>query len=117
MQRADDIAAAAYNSSSTPEGAIALDFHAMTPTIKELFRKYGTTAHGYKDFTDPRRFAGYMRYNGSSEFIAVVFLSKEGTLVTSFWPGEEYNDDMASLLKKKMFFDEVISSIREEYRP
>lgn len=111
-KRVDEIAAAAYNSSRPGNEAIILDFTAWTPMVRALFEKYGTTQEGAKAGTNPRMFAGYMSYNGSYEFLAVIVLSRQGTIVTGFRPPEDYGQDMASLLKKSVFFDEVVASIR-----
>lgn len=115
-RRVDEVAVAAYNSSRPGNEAITLNFVAWTPMVIDLFKKYGTTQDGPKAGTDPRMFAGYMSYNGSYEFLAVIILSNKGTIVTGFRPPEDYGQDMASLLKKSAFFDEVVGSIRNQYQ-
>lgn len=113
-QKIDTIAETAYRSSQPGNGGVALSFHAMTPMIRDFFRKYGTTDHSYKAYTEPRRmWAGYISYNGSEEFIALIILGFEGIVVYGFQPPEEYQQDMASLLKKKVFFDEVVASVQD----
>jgi len=111
-RRIDELAAAAYNSSFLGKEAITLDFCAWTPMVKALFEEHGTTEKGFTDFKEPRMFAGYMRYHHSYEFIAVFVYSGTQTLVTGFRPPEDYGQDIASLLKKSTFFDQVIALIR-----
>lgn len=110
--RVDEIAAAAYNSSHPGNQAVVLKFTAWTPLIRELSKKYGTTEDGFRENTNPRMFAGYISYNGSYEFIAVIALSSKGSIVVGFRPPENYGQDMASLLKKRAFFEETIASLR-----
>lgn len=114
-RKVEELAAAAYNSSRPGNEAITLDFVAWTPIVRAMANKYGTTQDGFKSGTNPRMFAGYISYNGSYEFLAVIVLSNEGTIVTGFRPPEDYDQDIASLLRKKAFFDEVVASIRNEY--
>lgn len=106
------IAEAAYVSSKPGNEAIALHARVFAPTVAEFFRAYGTTEHGYKDFDDPRMYAGYVSYNGSDEFLAIIALSREGCVVCGFRPPERYGEDVLSLMKKKMFFDKTLQSVR-----
>ena len=55
-----------------------------------------------------------MSYNGSPKFVAIVIMSSEGSVVYGFLPPEEFEDGVASLMKKKNFYDYVVESIRSK---
>ena len=99
--------------------------------IRSFFKKYGTTEVGFEKFDHPTLFAGYYfippepgektAHTDGSERIAVfqrvpLFRGKYRNIVlVKSYPGTGPSDnDILSLMKKKMYLDGLVETIREE---
>lgn len=81
--------------------------------IENYFKKYGSTEKKFEYYQVPEFYIGYVRTSSHREFLSVVLISPEGSVVTSFYADFGGGQDFLSLMRKKSFADEVATRFVE----
>jgi hypothetical protein len=108
----DIIKSAALQSKGDEAIGVPLPYASLS-AIKTFYARYGTTANGYQQYTNPSIFyAGYVKILDSEEFICVIIRSNSGIVIAGFSPGIEFGGDMLSLMRKKEFYDTAVAAFK-----
>ncbi|HEX2763767.1 MAG TPA: hypothetical protein VHM92_07995 [Allosphingosinicella sp.] len=77
--------------------------------VEGFFRKYGSTERKFDFHSNPPFYIGYVKVPARDEFLSVVLMQDDGSVVASFAPDPSTGQDFLGLMGKKMFADEVAS--------
>ena len=78
-------------------------------TVESYFRKYGSTEKKFDFHPQPPFYIGYVKIPGNEEFLSVVLMQNDGSVVASFWPDFAHGQDLLGLMGKKLFADDIAS--------
>jgi hypothetical protein len=83
--------------------------------VEKYFEKYGSTDKKFEYYPCPEHhpcpgfYVGYVKVHKNEEFLSVVLMQDNGSVVSSFRPIMEHGQDLVGLMGKKLFADEIAS--------
>lgn len=92
------------------EGGVGTAF-SSADVVERFFRKYGSTERKFDYHANPPFYIGYVKVPSREEFLSVVLMQDDGSVVASFSPDLQHGQDFVGLMGKKMFADEIASQV------